>query len=87
MRPTRHTAPGQTQPSETGSVSPYPTPRLIPVTSWYRYHPWPSTGGLRHLIFNASSNGFDKVIRRVGRRVLINEPAFFQWADTEGGTK
>ena len=25
--------------------------RLIPVTKWNDYHPWPPIGGLRHLIF------------------------------------
>lgn len=59
--------------------------KLIPVTDWDKYHPWPPIGGLRHLIFNAKSNGFCKVIRRVGRRVLIDEVAFFEWANAQGG--
>jgi hypothetical protein len=61
------------------------TGRLIPVTRWKEFHPWPSDGGLRHLVFNAKTNGFDKVVRRVGRRVLIDEDAFFDYADTNGG--
>ena len=52
-----------------------------PVTKWHEHHQWPPLGGLRHLIFFAASNGFHKVIRRVGRRVLIDETAFFQWVD------
>ena len=63
------------------------THRLIPVTKWSEHHAWPPIGGLRHLIFNAKSNGFDKVIRHVGRRVLINEQSFFEWVDTQGGCK
>lgn len=51
--------------------------RLIPVPAWPEHHAWPPIGGLRHLIFYASTNGFDQVIRRVGRRVLIDEDAFF----------
>ena len=62
-----------------------PTSRLIPVTNWNDFHPWPPIGGLRHLIFNASSNSFHAVIRRVGRRVLIDEVAFFEWTKTAGG--
>lgn len=58
--------------------------RLIPLTQWPEYHPWPPLGGLRHLVFNATSNGFDKCIRRVGRRVLIDEAAFFTWVDAQG---
>ena len=54
--------------------------RLIPVPDWNDYHPWPPTAGLRHLIFNADKNGFDSVIVRIGRRVLIDEAAFFEWA-------
>lgn len=61
--------------------------KLIPVTHWNDHHAWPPQGGLRHLIFNAENNGFDKVIKRAGRRVLIDEQAFFQWMDeqNEGG--
>ncbi len=63
------------------------TGRLIPVTDWNDYHPWPPVGGLRHLIFHADSNGFDQVLRRVGRRVLIDEAAFFNWVNQSGGAE
>ena len=53
--------------------------RFIPVSDWSRYHPWPKIGGLRHLIFHAETNNFNKVIVRAGRRVLIDEQAFFNW--------
>ncbi len=56
--------------------------RLIPVPRWHEFHPWPPQGGLRYLIFNASKNGFDAVLRRCGRRVLIDEAAFFRWMKT-----
>jgi len=58
--------------------------RLIPASDWSRYHSWPPIGGLRHLIFHAKQNGFDSVVRRVGRRVLIDEAAFFQWVEGQG---
>ncbi len=61
--------------------------RFIPVSAWPEIHPWPPIGGLRHLIFNAKHNGMHKVIRRVGRRVLIDEAAFFEWVDGQGVTK
>ena len=63
--------------------------RFIPVTEWKNYHPWPAIGGLRHLIFNSDKNGFDKAIVRAGRRVLIDEQAFFKWLDEHrvGGQK
>ena len=60
-----------------------PKTRLIPVTKWNDHHEWPPKGGLRHLIFNAKSNGFDKVVKRAGRRVLIDEAAFFEWVNSQ----
>lgn len=59
------------------------TNRLIPVTKWNDYHSWPPIGGLRHLIFNAEKNGFNSVIKRCGRRVLIDEGEFFQWVEEQ----
>lgn len=56
-----------------------PRTRLIPLTQWNEHHAWPPIGGLRHLVFHAKNNGFDTVIRRVGRRVLIDEAAFHRW--------
>lgn len=58
--------------------------QLIPVSAWANSHPWPPKGGLRHLIFHAKTNGFADVIRRIGRRVLIDEAAFFEWAAAQG---
>lgn len=63
------------------------TTRLIPLAEWDQHHPWPPIGGLRHLVANAQSNGFDAVVRRIGRRVLIDEAAFFAWADQQGGRR
>lgn len=57
------------------------TTRLIPCADWPKYHPWPSVAGLRWMIFNAKVSGFEKVIKRVGRRVLIDEQKFFEFVD------
>jgi len=57
--------------------------RLIPVTKWSEHHDWPPIGGLRHLIFNAQTNGFAPAFKRVGRRVLIDEKAFFECVDRQ----
>ncbi len=63
--------------------------RLIPVPEWNQYHSWPPQGGLRHLIFNQETNGFASAFKRVGRRVLIDEVAFFACVDkqNQGGAK
>ncbi len=68
--------------------NPRKAPRLIPLTEWPNHHAWPPLGGLRHLAFNAKQNGFERCIRRAGRRVLIDEDQFFQWIEEQnsGGT-
>ncbi len=61
--------------------------KIIPLTEWNKYHSWPPIGGLRYLVFHASRNGFLNVIRRVGKRVLISEPAFFEWVEKQNKVK
>lgn len=58
--------------------------RFIPVKAWPQLHPWPTVSGLRHLIFDAETNGFSVCIRRIGRRVLLDEAAVLQWIDQHG---
>ena len=58
-------------------------PRLIPLVSWPRIHGHPSIGTLRHLVFFKKTNGFDKVIRYIGKRVYIHEADFFTWVDQQ----
>ncbi len=58
-------------------------PRLILVTEWNKHHSWPPIGGLRHLIFHEETNGFSSAFKRVGRRVLIDEPEFFKCVDRQ----
>lgn len=60
--------------------------RYIPVPNWEKHHEWPRLGGLRNLIFNRHKNGFDKfeVVKKIGKRVLIDENAFFKWVANQG---
>ena len=53
--------------------------RLFTVQTWVETHAWPPVGGLRHLIVHSQENGFHTVIRRVGRRILLDEAAFEDW--------
>lgn len=78
--------PGEMRAATTWSPNPAnsPAPRLIPATQWPAVHDWPPLGGLRHLIFHSATNGFDSVVRRCGRRVLIDEAAFFRWVGSTG---
>ena len=61
-------------------------PVVLTVAQFAERHPWPTQRALRHLIFHADKNGFERCIRRVGSRVLINESDFFAWVDAQGGT-
>lgn len=60
--------------------------RYIPVPNWEKHHEWPRIGGLRNMIFNRHKNGFDRfgVVKKVGKRVLIDEAAFFEWVANQG---
>lgn len=69
----------------TDSVKTQQISKIIPLIDWPKHHAWPPIGGLRHLVFHADKNGFNKVVRRAGRRVLLDEQAFFQWLDEQNG--
>lgn len=53
--------------------------RLIPVTKWNQYHPWPSIGGIRHLIEHRKKKKCEQAFVKAGGRWLIIEDAFFAW--------
>ena len=59
--------------------------RLLTVAQFVEEHKFATHGGLRHVIFNSENNGFKKVIKRLGRRVLIDENAFFEWVNEQSG--
>jgi len=40
--------------------------------------------GLRQYVFFEQENGASAWVRRVGRRVLIDEAAFFEWVRARG---
>ncbi len=70
--------------------------RIIPLTTWPEYHPWPSVSALRHMVFESQDrknsigetlqgNGLEKAIIRRGRRVLIHQGRFFEWLEGQNG--
>ena len=59
------------------------TPKFFTVKDFAKRHAWATEGSLRHLIFYRESNGFDRVIRRIGRKILLDESAFFEWLDAQ----
>ncbi len=57
----------------------------LTVKQFAQKHPAFPTGGLRYLIFHEDDNGFHKCIRRIGRKILIYEEAFFEWLENQNG--
>lgn len=56
-------------------------PELIPVSEFNNFYAYPTVGSLRQLIFYNTDNFVDKVIRRIGKRLYIKAPAFFEWVE------
>jgi hypothetical protein len=61
--------------------------QLLTVNQFVEKHQFATFGGLRHLIFYADTNGFSKVIKRIGRRILLDESAFFEWIEENNKNK
>lgn len=58
---------------------------LLTVRQFSEKHPAFSEGSLRFIIFHAHKNGFKRCIRRVGRKVLLDEAEVFLWIDARNG--
>lgn len=61
--------------------------RLIPLSKWNDYHDYPTVPALRHLVFFEEQNNFSKVLRRLGKRIYIDEKSFFEWVDEQNPQK
>lgn len=56
--------------------------RIIELSKWNEYHPYPTVGALRQYYFKREKNGFEDVIEYGGAnagRILIVEDKFFAW--------
>ncbi|MDD3237913.1 MAG: hypothetical protein PHV37_07445 [Candidatus Gastranaerophilales bacterium] len=62
-------------------------PELIPVSKWNEYFPYPSVASIRQYIFYKRRNGFDKVLRWMGKRQYICVAAFNEWVENGTGEK
>ncbi len=67
-------------PQPTISVDDYVTIRQLTTSN-----PAFTEGGIRALIFRADSNGFNRCIRRIGRKILISKSAFYHWIEAQNG--
>jgi len=61
----------------------FQTPKLLTIKKCVEHGIYPNVGGLRAIIFNAETNGFNKVIRRINRRVFIDVEAFYTWVNEQ----
>lgn len=57
---------------------------LLTIPQFADKHPAFTQGSLRKLIFNGDINGCLVAIKRLGRRVLIDENAFLGWVLAQG---
>lgn len=55
----------------------YLTPKQLP-----QKHPAFTESSIRYLIFNAETNGFKSCLKRIGRKILIDEAKFLQWIES-----
>ena len=53
-------------------------PRLIPIPQFNDYHPDPSPAAIRWMI-HTNKDGFLECVVRRGRRILIDEDAYYRW--------
>ena len=60
-----------------------PPTRLVPIPKWEDDHDWPPEGGLRHLAFHSKTNGFARAFKKVGRRILVDERAFYECVEEQ----
>ncbi len=61
-------------------------PNYLTVKQMAAKHPAFSESSIRYHIFNETKNGLDKAIKRVGRKILINEDLFFEWLEGQDGS-
>jgi hypothetical protein len=73
----------RTEQAEPGSRS---ERRILRTVKQFREeNPAFTEGSLRWLLFHRRTNGLDRAVVQVGRRVLIDVDAFFAWIDQQNG--
>lgn len=61
-----------------------PSPRtLLTVSQFAKKHCAFPEGSLRYLIFHADKSGFNRCIRRINSKVLLDEQEVFRWVDQQ----
>lgn len=65
------------------TVSQIENRNFMTVRQFVEKHPAFTEGGMRFLIFNSRTNGFSKCMRRIGRKILLDESEVFLWIDAQ----
>jgi hypothetical protein len=55
----------------------------VTVAQLAQRYPAFSQGSIRWLIFNMETNGFNKVVRKIGRKVILNMREFKNFLDEQ----
>lgn len=63
-----------------------PIYELLTIRQLVEKHRAFTEGGLRYLIFNKKNNGFAPCVKRMGRKIILDEGAVFKWLDTQEGS-
>lgn len=63
------------------SEKPQHYPNFLTVKQLVSKYPWLTLGGVRHFLFFSKQNGLHTAIKRMGRKVLIDEDRFFNWIE------
>lgn len=62
-----------------------PTKNFLTPNQLAEKYPAFPIGGIRWNLFHAEKNGLAKCVRRIGRKVLIEENLFLNWVDAQKG--
>ena len=69
------------QPANAVKTLPPPSRVLVTVQQLCQRTPAFKEQTVRQLLFDRHSNGLDKAVRQLGRKLLIDEEQFFRWVD------
>lgn len=68
----------------TATADSIPTPpRLRPATTAHELVPGMSPAAFRWALFQREQNGLAAAVIRIGRRVYIDEAAFYRWLESK----
>ena len=60
-----------------------PNRQLLTVNQFCEEYPAFSKGSIRWILFNRQTNGFNRAVRMLGRRILIDVNEFYLWLDQQ----